>query len=95
MSHLLHTNTVHKTASIADEGNSEYCQFRGAHNINHINLLKLALRGHLNTDSKQWIELGTFCSGEKTSYPLSHRCCLINYKFDERKKNIFIYPNKY
>ena len=31
MSHILHTSTVHKTASLADEGNSAYCQSSGAH----------------------------------------------------------------
>ena len=29
----LHTSTVHKTASLADEGNSAYCQSSGAHSI--------------------------------------------------------------
>ena len=42
---------MHKTASIADEGNSAYCQSSGTHNIKH-NLWKLALRGHLNTDAQ-------------------------------------------
>ena len=28
--------TEHKTASLADEGNSAYCQSSGAHNIKHI-----------------------------------------------------------
>ena len=50
MSHILRTSTEHKTASLADEGNSAYCQSSGAHNIRHINLWKLTLRGHLNTD---------------------------------------------
>ena len=35
MSHILHTGTVHKTESLSDEGNSAYCQARGAHNIKH------------------------------------------------------------
>ena len=52
MSHILHTSTVHKTALLADEGNSAYCQSSGAHNIKHIDLWKLALRGHLNTDAQ-------------------------------------------
>ena len=47
----LHTSTVHKTASLADEGNSSYCQSIGAYNTKH-NLWKLALRCHLNTDAK-------------------------------------------
>ena len=51
MTHILHTSTVHKTASLADEGNSVYCQSSGAHNIKH-NLCKLELRGHLNTDAQ-------------------------------------------
>ena len=36
MSPILHKSTVHKTASLADEGNSAYCQSSGAHNIKHI-----------------------------------------------------------
>ena len=36
MSHILRTSTEHKTASLADEGNSAYCQSSGAHNIKHI-----------------------------------------------------------
>ena len=51
MTHILHTSTVHKTASLADEDNSAYCQSRGVHKIKH-NLWKLALRGHLNTDAQ-------------------------------------------
>ena len=42
MTHILHTRAVHKTASLADEGNSAYCQSSDAHNI----------RGHLNTDDQ-------------------------------------------
>ena len=30
MSHILRTSTEHKTASLADEGNSAYCQSSGA-----------------------------------------------------------------
>ena len=60
MNHILHTSTVHKTASLAEEGNSEYCQSSGARNIKHyIHLWKLALRGHWNTNA------GTFCSRER------------------------------
>ena len=51
MTHILHTSTVHKTASLADEGNSAYCQSSGAHNIKN-NLWKFALSGHLNTDAQ-------------------------------------------
>ena len=36
MSHILRTSTEHKTTSLADEGNSAYCQSSGAHNIKHI-----------------------------------------------------------
>ena len=36
MSHILRTSTEHKTASLADEGNSAYYQSSGAHNIKHI-----------------------------------------------------------
>ena len=49
MSHILRTSTEHNTASLADEGNSAYCQSSGAHNSKHINLWKLTLRGHLNS----------------------------------------------
>ena len=35
-SYLVRTSTEHKTASLADEGNSAYCQSSGAHNIKHI-----------------------------------------------------------
>ena len=35
MTHILHTSTVHKTASLADEGDSAYCQSSGANNIKH------------------------------------------------------------
>ena len=38
MSHILWTSTEHKTASLADEGSSAYCQSSDAHNIKHINL---------------------------------------------------------
>ena len=31
MFHILHTSTVHKAAPLADEGNSAYCQYSGAH----------------------------------------------------------------
>ena len=34
--YILHTSTMHKTTSLADEGNSAYCQSSGAHNIKHI-----------------------------------------------------------
>ena len=34
--HISRTSTEHKTASLADEGNSAYCQSSGAHNIKHI-----------------------------------------------------------
>ena len=36
MSHILHTRTVHKTASLADAGNSAYFQSSGPHNTEHI-----------------------------------------------------------
>ena len=35
MTHILRTSTEHKTASLADEGNSAYCQSSCAHNIKH------------------------------------------------------------
>ena len=65
MSHILRTSTEHKTASLADEGNSAYCQSSDAHNIKHINLWKLTLRDHLNTDVQAGLELGTLCSRER------------------------------
>ena len=51
MTHILHTSTAHRTASLADEGNCAYCQSSVGHNIKH-NLWKLVLRGHFNTDSQ-------------------------------------------
>ena len=36
MFRILYTSTAHKTASVADEGNSAYCQSSGAQNIKHI-----------------------------------------------------------
>ena len=61
MSHILRSSTEHKTALLADEGNSAYCQSRGAYNIKHI----LTLRGHFNTDVQAGLELGTLCSRER------------------------------
>ena len=75
MTHILRTSTEHKTASLADEGNSAYCQSSGAHNIKHINLWKLALRGHLNTDVQAGLELGTF-RYESDALPLGHSSTL-------------------
>ena len=69
MTHILQTVTVHKTASLADEGNSAYCKSSGAHNIKH-NLWKLALRGHLNTD-KQGSKSELFAH-ENDALPLGH-----------------------
>ena len=40
MSNILRTSTDHKTASLADEGNSAYCQSSGAHNSN-VNTFRL------------------------------------------------------
>ena len=64
MTHILHTSTVHKTASLVDEVNSAYCQSSSAHNITHY-LWKLALRVGINMMSKRGIELATFCSRER------------------------------
>ena len=76
MTHILHTSTVHKTASLADEGNSVNCQSSGAHNIIHyINLWKLALRGHLNTDEQARDRIRKFFSHENdalTTLPQLH-----------------------
>ena len=77
MSNILRTSTEHKTASLADEGNSAYCQSSGAHNIKHthINLWKLTLRGHLNTAVQAGLKLGTFRSRERslTARPQLHK----------------------
>ena len=43
MSHILHTNTVQKTASLVDKGNFTYAKLAEARNT-YINLLKLASR---------------------------------------------------
>ena len=51
MTDILHTRTVHKTASLAVEGNYAYCQSSCAHNVKY-NLWKLALRGDRNTDAQ-------------------------------------------
>ena len=52
MTHIfLYTlSTVHKTASLADKGNSEYFQSSGGAHIKHTQM------------PKRGIELGTFCS---------------------------------
>ena len=36
MTHILRTSTEHKTVSLADEGNSAYCQSSGEHNVKNI-----------------------------------------------------------
>ena len=74
MSHILRTSTEHKTASLADEGNSAYCQSSGAHTtLNTYNVWKLTLRGHLNTDVQAGLELGTLCSRERAQNTRLHR----------------------
>ena len=51
---MLHTSTVHKNASLTNEGNSAYCQCLAAKTtLTYLNLWKLALRGHLSTDAKE------------------------------------------
>ena len=45
MSHLLHTSAVHITASLADEGNSAYCQSSGAHNIKIYKPMEISMKG--------------------------------------------------
>ena len=56
MTHILRTSKEYKTASLADECNSAYCESSNIHKIKHIktyiNLWKLALRGHLITDDQ-------------------------------------------
>ena len=51
MFHILHTSTVHKTASLADEGNFAYCQSSGAHNTKRI--YKPIENSILNTDAQK------------------------------------------
>ena len=65
MTHILPQAQVHKTASLAEEGNSAYCQSSGAHNIKHINQWKLALRGHFNSDAQARARTLNFCSRER------------------------------
>ena len=61
MSQILHTSIVQKTASLVDEGNYAYFQSRGARNIKtHIDLWKLTLRGHVNTDAQAWDQIRNF-----------------------------------
>ena len=43
MSHILHTRTVHKTASLADEGNAVYCQSSGANSNDQLAFLAFIL----------------------------------------------------
>ena len=70
MTHILHASTVHKTALLADEGNSAYSQSSGAHNNKH--------NQSLGTDNK------TFCSRgfgvERDTYPQNLRTKL-NFVF--------------
>ena len=52
ISHVLHANTTQKPTSLVEQGNYENRQSSGAQNIKHmLNLWKLALRSHLNTDT--------------------------------------------
>ena len=65
MSHILRTSTEHKTALLADEGNSAIASLAAHTTLNTYNLWKLTLRGHLNTDVPAGLELGTICSRER------------------------------
>ena len=80
MFNILRTSTEHKTASLADEGNSAYFQSSGAHNIKHINLWKLTLRGDLNTDVQAGLELGIFRSRERCLTARPHNYSLTTAK---------------
>ena len=78
MTNILHTSTVHNTAS-ADKGNSAHCQSSGTHNIKH-NLWKLALRGNL----KRGIELRTFAHKKRCLIKILSKnlpCCKLNIIF--------------
>ena len=58
MPHILQTDSVHKIASLADEGNSAYFQ-SGAHNIKHIFKLKCK---HMYTASRRrLLDIRLFC----------------------------------
>ena len=46
MSHILRTSTEHKTASLADEGNSAYCQSSGAANFFSYTVVIIVSRSH-------------------------------------------------
>ena len=53
MIHILHTRTVHKTASLADEGNSAYCQSSGHTPLNIDRPMEISIKSfHLNTDAQ-------------------------------------------
>ena len=43
MSHILHTSTVHKTASLADECNAAYCQSSSAHTLSRYKPMKVSI----------------------------------------------------
>ena len=61
------TITVHKTASLADEGNSAYYQSSGAHNIKHI----------INTDDQARDRTRNFCSRERClNRSTNYFCCV-------------------
>ena len=86
MTHILHTSTVHKIASLAYDGNSAYCQSSGARNIKY-NPWILALRGHLNTDvkAKEWnSERFALENDALTSWPQ-----LNNYNLTGLVRNMF------
>ena len=53
MTQSLHTSTVHKTASLSDEGNSAYCQSSGAHNIKRKMLIFICIKSCIKTGYKK------------------------------------------
>ena len=51
MTHILHTSTVHKNTSLADEGNSPYCQ-SAAHTLNIYKPMEISIKRLPNTDAQ-------------------------------------------
>ena len=76
MSRILHTSTVHKAVSLADQGNAAHCQYCGVHNIKHtLNLWKFALRDHLNNDSQATMP----CKNIGTNDKFCRKVALLRY----------------
>ena len=73
MTHILRTSTEHKTASIADEGNSAYCSLAVPTTLNTYKAMEFNIER-----SPQYSELGTFCSRERY---LNHSATAPRWKF--------------